>query len=259
MPSSPKPKACMILLAELVADERLMRPEGISSSHVDQMRETIREKGTLPRIEVWQVGDKKFITDGHHRKNAHYLEEKKEIACWLRVGTWEDALLAAAAANGEPRGLPRSSEYKEHQVRTALLAAPKSSDRGVAKHCRVSPGLVGRVREKMEREGAVPAVDAVEGRDGRAYVRKRLAELEAKPEPRLSQKSVAPGEALFEFKPFIDLVGTLRREQDKMGKRFPDAKKEREYGEIDGGLVAILSAANRLKKRYEKEDGDGEA
>jgi hypothetical protein len=237
-------------LAELVGDERLMRPEGLDAAHVLRLREAIRGEESLPRLEVWQVGDKKCVADGYHRYAAYDAEGKAEVPCYLTVGTWEECLLAAAAANGEPRGLPRSAEYKRHQVRTALTAAPKRTDRAIAGHCRVCPTLVGKVRAEMESEGTVPAVEAtVDGR-GREYKRVKPPPVSAASSTKPDAPPAKSGEAAFEFKGFIDAVGALRRDQDRMGKRYPEAKADADYGRIDGWLAAVLSAAKGLAKRF---------
>ncbi len=91
------------------------------------------------------------VVAGHHRLAAHALLGLDHINCEVRVGTLQEAWVAAAGSNTE-HGLPRSNLDKRNAVRKILALCPDWSDNLKAKHCGVSPTFVKTVKDEYNRE-----------------------------------------------------------------------------------------------------------
>ena len=106
----------------------------------------------LPPVDVFQVGDKKYLVDGFHRLAA----ARRALEAFLEVkvvgdGTLEEARWKALAAN-LTHGLRRTYADKRNAVMLALSHAYAGdlSSRDIAKHCDVSHTFVNDIRRDTE-------------------------------------------------------------------------------------------------------------
>ena len=164
-PSSPsKPELVQIgLIVETVIDELQMR-EDIDSQHVDDLKDCLDD---LPPITVFADDIRNspsairyFIGDGWHRFLAHKLSSKKQIKAIVHPGGKDAALRCALGANAEHNALRRTNRDKRKAVERALksyntiLGSGKIKNVSVAELCKVTEGLVRKIRKEMEDAGA---------------------------------------------------------------------------------------------------------
>lgn len=94
-----------------------------------------------------------FLTDGIHRAVAHDKTGKEGFLVTIRTGTEAEALLAASGSNAS-HGKKRSNKDKEHAV-LQVLRHPilcRYSNNYLAKEAKVSPQLVDKLREMLEKD-----------------------------------------------------------------------------------------------------------
>lgn len=152
-------------LTELTCDARLqMRVKGNNPDHVRGMVELLNDPDyrnfdeikQLPRIRVVAVSKEFFIVDGFQRFEAHEQAAYGRIKAYVKPGKWEDAFLAAAAANQEHKGLMRTPDDKRHAATQMLVLFkdnPVYSDRAIALHLEISAWIVAECRKKLEELG----------------------------------------------------------------------------------------------------------
>ena len=113
----------------------------------------------FPPLEVFYDGVDYWLADGFHRlaalRKVFHIENNPDatgyvVPCNVRQGTRRDAVLYATGANAS-HGLPRSDSDKRRAVETLLRDEEwgKWSDREIARRCRVSPTLVGKLRGEI--------------------------------------------------------------------------------------------------------------
>jgi hypothetical protein len=128
------------------------RVAGTSQTVVEGYAQAMRDGNEFPPPTVFSTDGRTFyLADGFHRAEAHRLAHPDacEIACEVRLGDRDDALLFACGANAS-HGLPRSNSDKRRAV-LALLNSEKWShwsDREIARQCSVSHPLVSKLRNE---------------------------------------------------------------------------------------------------------------
>jgi hypothetical protein len=139
----------------ILADPSIQQREGGTSAHVvEEYAEAMRGGDDFPPIIVFSNdGVHYHLGDGFHRLGATLLVQREEIECEIHAGNWEDALLYACGANAD-HGLRRTCSDQRKAVLSLLGHAKWSlcSDREIARLCRVSHTLVGKVRRQRHLE-----------------------------------------------------------------------------------------------------------
>lgn len=165
-PTARRGKPVTLAVAEVVVLPQLqMRNEGLNKEHAEDIAEHLRKRGAKPppRVHVYRVDGKgDVLVSGFHRHEGYRLAGKKHIPALLYVGTWADAVVAAAAANQEHLALKPSLASKRRAVRMILRVHPQWSDRRIAAETGCSHPFVADVREKSSGN-----VSTREGSDGR--------------------------------------------------------------------------------------------
>ncbi len=113
--------------------------------------EVLLDGGQMPPVVVFNDGKDLWLADGFHRYHAHKRAAHRSIDCEVHNGTKRDAFIYSRGANAE-HGLPRTNEEKRLVVTSLLddIEYADSSDRDIAKICKVSHMTVGRVRKALE-------------------------------------------------------------------------------------------------------------
>jgi ParB-like chromosome segregation protein Spo0J len=140
----------------------------------------------FPPLTLYRVDGELLLVDGRHRLEAAREirsvavkdRSKKAVPCEIRIGTIEDAMLAAAAANGK-HGEPLTAEERSTAVSMALTADATLSDRSIARMVGCSPTTVARIRDLLEEVGVVEAPVFRVGGDGKKRQTKTVAEKKA--------------------------------------------------------------------------------
>jgi hypothetical protein len=132
------------------------RVEGTSQTVVGEYADAMRAGDVFPPVIVFSNdGIVHHLGDGFHRFDAYRLAhpDAQTIDCEVRPGDHEDAVLFACGANAS-HGLRRSNADKKKAVLRLLNSEKWSqgSDREIARHCKVSPPFVAKVRSEHLKE-----------------------------------------------------------------------------------------------------------
>jgi hypothetical protein len=170
---APKParkRTALVNRSEIVRDRSLqIRVGGTSRDQVEAIREAVRGKKKLPKIELWEVaGRGLLLVDGWHRDEAAGLEGKTEIDAVIHTGTIQQAMLAAATANRTNLGLPLKTADKRAAVIALLRNFPRWSATTIADAVgSVSRQTVATVKKELAAQGEIEEADTVVGKDGK--------------------------------------------------------------------------------------------
>lgn len=136
--------------ADLVLHPDLQcRAKGLDPEVVKDYAAAFKAGAEFPPIAVIKVDDKLYVVDGWHREAASRAAGLTAITAIIVPGTWRDAVLAAAKANGK-HGLRRTQEDKRRAVRLALTDPEIAalSSRKVAEAVGVSHTFVDEERKR---------------------------------------------------------------------------------------------------------------
>ena len=164
-----------IEVVDILASKAMMMRAKLNDKTVARYAKAMQGGATFPPILVFEVGDKLILADGYHRYSAYKKLGIEKIEADVRIGTMDDALLAAVRANAH-EGLQRSNADKEKSVK-ALLASEKwreMSDGEIAREANVSRSYVQKLRSVTIRPATVAGQNAtkVESRMGKDGVRR---------------------------------------------------------------------------------------
>lgn len=130
--------------------------------------EAMEEGAQFPPIIAFYDGSKFWLADGFHRYLAAQRNEYDSISAEVREGSRTDALRHSLGANAT-NGIYRSNADKRNAVEIALEEWPEMSNSVIAELCKVSPDLVRRCRNEMEKEDRIATQRQVTGKDGKQY------------------------------------------------------------------------------------------
>ena len=166
-----------------------MRVE-LNASTVDRYADDMRDGDIFPPAIVMHDGSEFWLVDGFHRYFACKKNGYLDILCDVRTGQLIDAIALALVSNLDAGRLGRRPADKRRYVLTALEKMPKWSERMIAEKCKVSNGLVNKIRNEQvltvstSIEPAEPEKHT--GKDGKQYPakgKKKAKAPEAKPLP----------------------------------------------------------------------------
>lgn len=167
-PKNPKNYRAEIELEHLILDERLQPRSLMNQSLVDEYMEDIADGDTFPPVEVIEVNDRFYLTDGWHRVAAFRALSHTTVLANVTPGNMEQAILASSGANAS-HGLRRTNADKRRSVIRLLTTDTLASlsDSALAKAAKVSVRYVGIIRQTLEDEGEIPEVTNRIGVDGK--------------------------------------------------------------------------------------------
>ncbi|MBC2603398.1 ParB N-terminal domain-containing protein [Puniceicoccus vermicola] len=130
--------------------------------------EAMEEGAQFPPVITFYDGSKFWLADGFHRYLAAQRNEYDSISAEVREGSRTDALRHSLGANAT-NGIYRSNADKRNATEIALEEWPEMSNSVIAELCKVSPDLVRRCRNQMEKEDRIESQRQVTGKDGKQY------------------------------------------------------------------------------------------
>lgn len=137
--------------------------DAVESYAEEMMRGTV-----FPPIAAYFDGSTYWLADGFHR----YLATKRNggalISADVQPGGRTEALRHALGANAT-NGVYRTNGDKRNAVEIALEEWPEMANPVLAEICKVSAELVRNCRQQLQKEGRIPEVITVTGRNGRSY------------------------------------------------------------------------------------------
>ena len=142
-------------LTEIRLDGNTQPRSRVYDETVSKYHEDLTEGAQFPAVEVFFDGKHYWLADGFHRYHAHRRAGYKEIDSQIHSGTRRDAFIFSRGANAE-HGLPRTNEEKRNAV-LSLLEDPEfegAKDREIARICKVSNMMVGRIKKELELKSA---------------------------------------------------------------------------------------------------------
>jgi hypothetical protein len=112
--------------------------------------EVLANGGELPPIDVFPLGDRYVVADGHHRLKAALRAGQTCIRAKVHDGDLRDALLFSVQSNHQ-HGLRRTNTDKRRAVGIMLADDEwsKWSDREIARRCGVNNHMVADVRKSL--------------------------------------------------------------------------------------------------------------
>lgn len=147
-------------LTNIVRDPVLqVRAGGTNKEHSSDLAQDLRQKAKLPRVWVMDVeGHGLLLVGGWHTYDAYEINGKQKIPCLLRLGTYAEAMIAAAGSNNSPahKAKKMTNADKQRAVRIALEARSmfaekdRPSLRRVAEIVGVSHTFVGDIATVLE-------------------------------------------------------------------------------------------------------------
>lgn len=137
-----------IMVADIVANAAMLMRVKIDRATVTRYTKEMEAGAQFPPILIFRVDDELILADGFHRHSAYQKLGLEKIQAEVRVGTLDDAILAAVKADAH-EGLQRTPADKEKGVK-ALLACERwraMSDREIAREAGVGYSLVAKLRK----------------------------------------------------------------------------------------------------------------
>lgn len=150
--------------------------------------EELKNGAVFPPVTVYFDGATYWLADGFHRYLSTKRAEFPTINADVRAGGRGDALKHALGANGK-NSLYRKNSDKRNSVEIALEEWGDRANSVIAELCQVSPSMVRRCREEMEKAQRIPERKEVIGKDGKP----RAAKMERQPRGKTEKSSSEGG------------------------------------------------------------------
>jgi ParB-like chromosome segregation protein Spo0J len=153
-------RAQLVPLADLTLDADLQPRVVVDEAVVEEYREQLADGAVFPPVTVYRVENLLLLVDGWHRVAAARRAGLLEVEAEVRVGTREDAILAACGANAH-HGLRRTNADKRRSVHAVLRTewARGKSCREVARACGVSHEFARRAQAEVSTVDSMPLAD----------------------------------------------------------------------------------------------------
>ncbi len=224
-------------LDQLIADPSVHARTRIRPRAIREYAASYREGDTLPPLDVFKSPDgRMFLADGFHRYYGARAAGQANIAVELFEGNVREATRFACGANAR-HGVPRTREDKCFEI-AAMLCEPEfagASEAEIAKTCRVSRQLVGKVKPHATDKAAFKKhiEDEAErrtlAREDRQIARKK-AKAEAKasppPPPPVPDRPLTPQEeAMAALARAAEAADLARKALAECGRAYPEASR----------------------------------
>lgn len=245
----------------------------LNKDHVEDLKrirdaEAARGKKTvIDPPKVIMVEGKPFVYDGHHTIAMEKDRKTEFLTCEVVEGTWEDAILLAAAANNSIVGLKRSNVDKRRAVELALSVLPKStSAEEVAAHIGDVSGQFVRNIKKELRQDEIEQKEKETGKPQPTETEEAEAEPEkasgpmagaaattANGKPEKPAKAPKAGSTKIDKRRITEPLGRLAKELMAVAKNTgTDGSPEfqgfvRTMNELETGIVAWIVKLNKAK------------
>ncbi len=159
----------LVLIEELIVDPQLQLRE-LDEATVRHYA-TLLDQSSPPPVDVAVLGDRKYLANGWHRREAATRKGRRYLTARLHpVNSWGEILLLAVRANAY-NGLPLSLKARKRAARRLLLLYPQRSNRWIGQDVGLSHNTVRRLREDLEAGGQIDHLTTFIGWDGKQYPR----------------------------------------------------------------------------------------
>lgn len=240
---------------DIYRSSKLQARVGHSDDHAADIAETLKCKGKVPRPKIMLIDDpddaehdgRHYVIDGFHTLDGYRKAGKTMVPVLVTKGTWQDARDAASAANAQHTALKRGPEDKRRAIQMVFEDHPEWSSKMVAKHCRVSPGLVESVRETMP--AARDVKERVTADKKKRPVKKKAA---APPDETSSQPPAKKAVTTFDWKAFDQHFGWVVRSVDALESLTQDPKTAKSAREVLEEFAQIATQWRNLLTQKEK-------
>ena len=141
-----------ISIAKINRDGGTQQRVKLNHETVAEYAEAMEAGDKFPPVKLTYDGTNYWLTDGFHTTEAAWSIGDKFIDAILVPGTQRDAILVSVAANAD-HGLRRTNADKRRAVTTLLEDKEWSqwSNREIAKRCKVTEGLVRKIKNERAR------------------------------------------------------------------------------------------------------------
>ncbi len=227
-------------LNQLIADPAVHPRTRIRQGTIRQYAESYKEGDTLPPVDVFKSPDgRHFLGDGFHRYYGARAAGHADIAVELFEGDVREATRYACGANAR-HGVPRTREDKWFEVATLLSESEFAgmTDTEIAKTCRVSRQMIGKVRPHVTSKDAFHQYmkDETErrtlAREDKQIARKKAkAEAKAAPPspptpPPVPDRPLTPQEeAMAALARAAEAAGLARKAMAECERAYPEANR----------------------------------
>lgn len=162
-----KPRSHNIPIEQIRTDGNTQVRVKIDPDRTDHYAERIKAGDTFPPIAVFDDGENGYwLADGFHRVSGARKAGKQSCGALVYVGTREDALWFAAAAN-KASGLHMTNADKRRAATMLLTSFPTHSDKSLADQIGVTHPFISAIRSDLEEAGRLVTVTSRTGADGR--------------------------------------------------------------------------------------------
>ena len=143
------PDRTELALDTILADSRAQPREALNTETVKAYAEEMARNAIFPPLMVFYDGEKYWLADGFHRRNAALSADIKVFRCEIRRGGLREAVLFSCSANST-HGQRRSNADKRRAVMRMLEDAEwrEWSDSEISRRCKVSDFLVATIRKE---------------------------------------------------------------------------------------------------------------
>ncbi|MEY2831216.1 MAG: hypothetical protein RLZZ574_474 [Cyanobacteriota bacterium] len=140
-----------VLISDIKRNGGTQQRTNLNQEVVIEYGEAMRQGDKFPPVKLTYDGTSYWLTDGFHTTEAAWSIGETDIDAIITKGSQRDAILASVGVNSD-HGLRRSNADKRRAVTTLLEDEEwgKWSNRKVAKHCKVTEGLVRKIKKEVE-------------------------------------------------------------------------------------------------------------
>lgn len=146
---NPEPLSAQLPLDEITLLPELFQPRGLNEQHVSELMRLPKSGRTLEPLTVFQVGQKAYLIDGHHRITAYKRTKFSEpVPVVFFEGTVEQAVLEAGRANSRAKLSMSTQERMDYAWRLVRIGGYTKPE--IMEAASVSDGQVATMRRALK-------------------------------------------------------------------------------------------------------------